>query len=286
MPTIQPTNPIAAPRAVRPTPPRRTSSGNSLMFSLEIGAGPVPPGIVGRTLAPPCAGQGVNALTYSLDQYRLTTSPENRSPTRAHRAPSPLPPPMKEPLPSEIESMSLRLSALVLQSNAYVAGLKNRLDAVEEFRTNWGHRASREQLTVFLEAQIEFASLDVDRLYSFQLPLDVWQRVANQVLRDHPDRPDNMGSILYWRGRAEAESLGFLHSDRRSSSSSSQQAPSAQESRRPSAASVLSVASLCSQPSPPMSEGLSSRRSSAPAGPYQAPRRRSGNDVSQSTIAE
>lgn len=286
MPTIHPSHPIAAPRAIRPSMPRRTSSNNSLMFPLELGTGPVPPGVVGRTLAPPGASQGVNSLTYSLDQYRMTASPENRSPNRVQRAPSPLPPPMKEPLPSEIESMSLRLSALVQQSNAYVAGLKNRLDAVEEFRTSWSHKASREQLTVFLEAQVEFASLDVDRLYSFHLPLSVWQRVADQVLRDHPDRPDNMGSILYWRGRAEAETLGFLQSDRRSSSSSSQQAQASQESRRPSAASVASVASMYNSASPPLPEGLSSRRSSAPAGPYQAPRRRSGNDVASATIAE
>jgi hypothetical protein len=256
------------------------------MFPMEFGTGPVPASVVGRTLAPPGQqSQGMSALTYSLDNYRLTPSPEARSPSRAQRAPSPLPPTMKEPLPSEIESMSLRLSALVQQSNAYVAGLKHRLDAVEEFRTAWSHKASREQLMVFLETQVEFSSLDVDRLYSFHLPLTVWQRVADQVIREHPDRPDNLGSILYWRGRAEAETLGFLQSDRRSSGSSSQAQPNL-ESRRPSAASVASVASLYGKASPPPSEGLSSRRSSAPAGPYQAPRRRSGNDVAQETIAE
>lgn len=197
----------------------------------------------------------IEAGIFALAQAAQPSPPSPRSPGRApSRAPSPLPSLPAAPLPSDIQAMSTRLLHLVQQSNSYVAGLSRRLDMVEaEFRT-LGLAATLEELATFLEVRPPFAALDPARLQSFGLPLYVWERIATQVVAEYDDEPGRgLESVLYWRGRAEAEALGLLHADHRGSEDSRRSTvlsiewPSVGSSRRSSLTSTPATSSLGSQ---------------------------------------
>lgn len=222
-----PDAPLASPVPVRPLVPRRRSVPWNA-HAVDRSPTPVPPRLL-RRLTPEAAAahlqppNSLGALSGALGGYdagRLTPSPRSATFARG-RPPSPLPPPLTQPLPSQIEQMSQRLSLLVGQSNAYVEGLARRLEAIETERQSLGMPASVEQLQIFLETRPEFGGLDVARMAAFSLPLTVWCRVADQVRSEYPDAASNLESVLYWRARAEAEAMGLLHSDRRSSVGSS-----------------------------------------------------------------
>lgn len=246
---------------------RRRSASAGGNFSLTLSPTPVPPSLL-RRITPDAGmlhmpqGHSLNALSCALRAPSLSPNSSPRSQMYAvSRTPSPLPPsssplPLMSdcPLPSEVEQISQRLSRLVRQSNAYVASLTRRMDAITQERAAWGEEATLEQISLFLLANPEFAPNDLQRMYNFRLPLTVWQRIAIQVKPEHSGTPGGLAAALYWRARAESEALGFLCSDHMTASSSEesvcpQSVGDVIESRRNSVISTVTSVGL--EDSPP-----------------------------------
>lgn len=200
------------PRQPSPAPPRGQP--------LDLGPGPVPPSLLEKVAQPSVVRARAAGLTPVAATYSALAAPSVGA-VPEPRVPSPLPPILSGAIPSEIRLMAERLNQLVAQSNDYVQGLAQRLEVLERERHSLDGPASIESLRVFLETRPCFSGLDADRIAPFRLPLHVWQHVAEQVQSEHGSNDRGLESILYWRARAEAEAMGLLIYDRRSSGSSS-----------------------------------------------------------------
>ncbi len=184
--------------------------------TLDATPGPIPPSLRSRLLVP----APTRPLALTLLPMPMVTPLTSPSLATEARAPSPLPPPLQAAIPTEIQEMTDRLSRLVAQSNQYVRGLAQRIEVLERHKSSFEGPATLENLKVFLEAHLAFAGLNAERIVTFKLPLYVWQRLSEQILRDHNPPGKSLESVLYWRARAEAEAMGLLANDRRGSTDS------------------------------------------------------------------